>query len=352
MDKSTQGPRQMANLIVEEVFYSGTDDLYEGEAVCYDYDYGTATEYDGRRHNRVERPNLTNNRRFAGVVLSDYAGRTGGRVVKIAVPGSKGVLIALGCDVTCGQAGVLTFTAGASGSHRGRWYTGMQVGRGAARIKQTVTAVLQSSMTGGWSIATDGVTITMTTTGLAAGDTVVLLGGAIEAAGGSIVPGKYTISSVAVGSLVLTSSAITGTATGALTCTGYAYTGNPKAQADLLEGEECGGCEFISPPNAGTDAQAYMVGGKSYICGGVTLAADVEVEFAQGSYCGEMKQFVVLGTLTTNDFVIDLVTTGKKKDGSTNLLEVEDMDAAGDTWNGIFDGVIWNTFGFTGATEV
>jgi len=353
MDRTVNGPRQQANLIIEDVWFNGEDDLLEGEAVCYDTDHGTATEFDGRRHNNVDRPSLTNNKNFAGVALADYSGKTGGRRIRIACPGSKGALIALGQDVTINQAGVLTFIAGASGSHRGRWYAGNQRGRGAAEIRQTVTALIEASMSGGWSLSTTGLVLTVSdTTGLNVGDTVVLVGGEIEDGGGSIVPGKYTIAEVSSPTTVtLSSSALTGTAGAALACTGFAYTGNPKAQVNLLEGDECGGCEFISSPNAGTDDQEYMVGGLSYILGNADVDTDVEIEFADGTYAGELKGFVCINALGDGDFVIDLATSGIKQDGSTALAEVEDIDTAGDAWFGIFDGVVWHTLGFTGATE-
>ena len=56
MDKSVNSHQSDSNRIVEWVWYEGTDALKAGEGVCYNTDYGTATEADGRRCNRVERP--------------------------------------------------------------------------------------------------------------------------------------------------------------------------------------------------------------------------------------------------------------------------------------------------------
>lgn len=342
MDSSVNSHVKDGNRVVEWVWYGGSDAINEGEAVCYNTDYGTATAFDGRRCNHVERPSLDNNMAFAGVAARNYSARTGGQFIEINCPGSRGVKIALGVDTVIGT-GLLSFVAGASGSHRGRFYTGKYRGRGSAIPRQTVTAVLEASMTGAWSLATDGVTLTVSsTTGLAAGDTVVLVGGENEDGVAYVVPGKYVISSVTDGTdLVLASSAVASTPAAAVTCTGYAYTGNPTCQADLLAGDESGGVEFISPPNAGVVGQAYMVGGVSYICGGVTLAADVDVTFAQGTLPGDRKAFICLGTLSTSDFTVDLATTGRQLDGDADLAEVNAIDAAADACYLVFNGATW-----------
>jgi hypothetical protein len=359
MNYTANGPTALPLAISSWVWYEGTDALREGEAVCYNTDYGTATAKDARRTNHVERPSLTNNRAFAGVAARDYPASSTGQFIEIYVPGSRGVNIALGVDTVIGT-GVLTFVAGAAGSHRGRFYSGKYLGRGSAIPRQTVTAVLESSMTGDWSLATDGVTLTVTSTaGLAAGDTVVLVGGEDEGSGKAIVPGKYTIASITSTTvLVLSASAVGATPGAALTCTGYAYTGNPKCQADLLDGDESAGVEFISLPNAGGDNQPYMVGGVSYVCGGVTLAADAECELAQGTLPGEKKAFICLGTLTTNDFVVDLATSGvalaRSSEGAiVALAEVNAIDAAADACYLQFNGALWHLMDVAGgATAV
>lgn len=341
-----------SNPVRAVAWYQGADALQEGEAVCYVVAYGTATERDNRRNIFVNRPSLTTNKAFAGVAARSYSAQSGGQLIDINCPGSKGVNVALGIDTVIGT-GILSFVAGASGSHRGRFYTGKYRGRGSVIPRRTVTAVLESSMTGGWSLATDGVTLTVSsTTGLSAGDTVVLVGGEAEDGGGAIAVGKYTIASITDATdLVLSSSAVDTTPDAALTCTGYAYTGNPVCQADLLDGDETGGVEFISPPNAGDADIDYMVGGVSYVCGGVTLAADVDADLAQGGFPGEQKAFICLGTLTTNDFTVDLETSGLQLDGSTALAEVLAFDAAADAWYGIFGGAKWHSFDIAGGVS-
>lgn len=358
INASVDGPIAKGRPIQSRVWYEGSDALYQGEAVCYNTDYGTATDANAQRCNRVERPTSSNNRAFAGVAAQTYTARTGGQFIEIFEPGSKGVPVALAVDTTI-DTGILTFCVagrydvGANTGLKtdaGRFYTGKFMGRGSAIPRQTKTAILEASMTGAWSLATDGVTLTVvSTSGLAAGDTVVLLGGADDGTG-TVKPGKYTISSITSATvLVLTSSAVDATPTGALTCTGYAYTGNPTAICDLLDGVESGGVEFLNLPNAGGDNQPYMTGGVSYVCGGVTLAADAECELAQGTYPLETKAFHLLGTLTTSDFVVDLVTAGLALDGSTSLAEVNAIDAAGEGCVLQFNGAKWHTLDLLGA---
>ena len=330
------------------VRYEGTDALKKGEAVCFNTDYGTAADADASRCNRVERPTKATSRAFAGVAVRDYKANASGQFIEIYEPGSKSVPVAISINTVL-DTGMLTFAVagvynkGATEglkTEAGRFYTGKFAGRGSAIPRQTATPILESDYVGAWSLATDGVTLTVTsTTGLAAGDTVVLLGGEDDATG-EIVPGKYVISSIASATvLVLTASA--GIGAGALTCSGYAFTGSATALCDLLDGDESGGVEFIALPNAGGDTHPYMAGGVSYVLGGLTLAADAESELAQGTRIGEKKAFVCLGTLTTSDFVVDLVTAGVQIDGSTALAEVNAIDAAADAVFLEFRGARW-----------
>jgi hypothetical protein len=361
MDKSANSHVADGNRIIEWVWYAGTDAISEGEGLCYNTDYGTAANVDGRRNNHVERPSVSNNKAFAGVAARNYSAKSSGQMIEINCPGSRGVKIALGVNTVIGT-GLLTFCVAGRydvgvntglTTEAGRFYTGKYKGRGSAIPRQTVTALLEASMTGAWSLATDGVTLTVTdTTGLSAGDTVVLVGGEDDGTG-AVIPGKYTIASVTNGTvLVLASSAVDATPAGAATCTGYAYTGNPTCQADLLDGDESGGIEFINLPNAGGSNQPYMVGGVSYVCGGLDIAADAEVELAQGSLSGETKCFILLHDLTTSDFIVDLVSDGLKVDGSTSLAEIATIDDAGDGVFLIFGGAKWHTVDLlVGATE-
>lgn len=59
------------------VYYEGSDELGEGYALCYNFNYGTAASYDADRAARVEQPATANLEFFAGVVHEDSAGVTG-----------------------------------------------------------------------------------------------------------------------------------------------------------------------------------------------------------------------------------------------------------------------------------
>jgi len=345
MNYSSNGPTAAAVAISSFVWYGGTDAIKEGEGVCYNTDYATTavpvTTKSGKRANHVERPSTSNNRAFAGVLARNYPAASAGQFIEIYVPGSRGVNVALGVDTVI-DVSMLTFQVG-GGSAAGRFVGRGFPGRGSIIPRQTVTAVLESDTAGAtWSMATDGKTLTMTsTTGLSAGDTVVILASDLDLLAGVkyLTAGKYEISSITSSTvLVLTASAAAGTLTAALGVTGYAYTGNPKCQADLLTGEESGGIQFVQPPTAGTDAMVgIMAGGVTYVCGTVTLGADAETDLAAGTTFGEKKGFWSLGTFTTHDFVVDAIA-GKTMEGGTTLAELEDFDAPGDfaflTWLG------------------
>lgn len=349
MDKSNNGPMKSANVVLEVVWYEGTDALQEGEPVCYNTNYGTATDANGNRHNRVERPSSSNNMAFAGVSARNYSAKSTGQMIEIYCPGSRGVKIAIGA-ATVIDTGFLTFSTGA-----GRFVKQGFMGRGSAFIRQTVAApTIEASMVGAWSLSAAGTTLTMASTaGLSVGDTVVILGGANDGTG-AVVPGKYKILTVPAGGTTVTiASAVTATAAGALAVTGYAYTGNPTCQADLMDGPESGGVEFISLPNAGGDSQPYMTNGVTFVCGGVTLAADAECELAQGTYPGQRKAFICLGTLTTSDFVVDLATNGvaltRSGEGAiVALAEVNAIDAADDACYLQFNGALWHLMDLAG----
>ena len=342
MNGSANAHVQADNRIVGWVWYNGADAIRKGEAVCYDIANGDATAYQGRRHNQVVRPTTATAKAFAGVCERDYSAQTSGQFIEINLPGSKGVAVALGVD-TAINTGVLTFAAG-TGTEAGRFYTGKYLGSGSAIPRQTVTAVIESGMTGTWELATDGVTLTVASTaGLVAGDTVVLVAGEMETATEYVVPGKYVISSITdATTIVLAATAVSATPAAAVTCTGYAYTGNPTCQADLLVGNESGGVEFISILNAGNANLPHMVGGVSYLTA-TDIAAAGTIVLAQGTLPGETKAVVCLGAVATSDYEVDPATDGIQTDGSTALAVVNAINDAGDAWYGVFGGGLWHT---------
>ena len=165
-------------------------------------------------------------------------------------------------------------------------------------------------------------------------------------------PGVYGIASITnATTVVLDSSAVDTTPAGAASVSYRVIDGgNALCLAYLYDGEESGLIEWNSPANAGSAAQTHMVGGVTYINGGITLAADVDYDLADGTIYGEKKGFILKGTLTTNDATVDLDTNGFQLNGSA-LAEVNAIDAAADgcflEWNGL-----WHCVSKTGgATE-
>ena len=354
MDASVNGPQKEAVRVVKWLWYEGTDALKEGEGVCYNTNYGSPADVDGRRANKVERATTSNNRAFAGVSHRDYKASSTGQYIEVNAPGSRGVNIALGID-TMIDTGYLTFQCG-GGTSSGRFIKQGYKGRGSAYVRQTVTALLEGGWTGAtMSVdATDGLTVTVADSSdyTALEDILVIVGGENDATG-VFVPGKYSIASITDDTtIVLSETCLSTLSTGTLTLTGYVTDGaNPKCQADLMDGEESGGIEFISPPNAGVVGLAYMVGGISFICGVGTMDADSDVTFAQETFAGAQKGFYCLGTIGTSDVTIDLATNGIQLDGSTALTEILAIDTAADEVYLEFKGVRWFTKDLAGCTE-
>jgi len=359
MDKSLNGHIASGNIILEAVWYSGTDALLEGEAVCYDIDNGTAASQQGKRHNVVTRPTTSNAGAFAGVAVRNYsavdvtgAGSKGiGQLVEIAVPGSRGVNVALGANVTIGQK--VCFTAG-SGTAGGRFVRdGVVQGRGTAAIRQTVAAgVVTSSAADGMSLATDGVTLTHSSATVLVGDTLVILSGSNDGDNKEIQVGRYTVASVTSDTVcVLATTPAKATLTAAGVVHGFIIRGNPKAQADLLTGPESGGVEFICPPNAGGATQS-MVGGLTVIHGGVTCAAAATATLADGVSLGDRKAVIGAGTLTTNGWVLTVTNgiQGFLNDSPKTALASITIDAAAEFSILQWEGVEWNLLCSTGAT--
>ena len=82
-DRSVNAPVQSPNVITAWVWYSGIDGVRKGEAFCYDVSTGTSTEYDGKRHNYVTRPEAVNAGAFAGVAARNYPPSGTGNLVEI-----------------------------------------------------------------------------------------------------------------------------------------------------------------------------------------------------------------------------------------------------------------------------
>lgn len=128
-----------AATISKWVWFTGTTALLEGQAVCFDWDYGTATDSEARRFARVEVPSTTNAQHFAGVCAQKHAASATGQLVEIYVPGSV-CKVLVGASTVVG-VGRLTFeitgTVATNGTFR---YEGLE-GEGSCIPMQTTTFV-------------------------------------------------------------------------------------------------------------------------------------------------------------------------------------------------------------------
>ncbi len=120
------------------VWFSGTVALKEGQGVCYNWDYGTAADYDARRTNHVEVPTILNAPYFAGVAARPYSANSGGQFIEIFLPGSTCNVWTL-IDTVVG-VGRITCQAGAGVVAAGYWTVTGFPGKGSAIPLQTVTA--------------------------------------------------------------------------------------------------------------------------------------------------------------------------------------------------------------------
>jgi len=130
-------PTKQARTFSEWVWFESATALKEGQAVCYNWDYGVATAFDARRFNHVEPPTTLNAQYFAGVSSRNYAANSSGQFIEIYKPGSVcNIYVAVS---TVKGTGILTFdvTPAFAGQFR---YAGLE-GEGSAQVMQTTTYV-------------------------------------------------------------------------------------------------------------------------------------------------------------------------------------------------------------------
>lgn len=139
MDGSTNAHLNQANVIIERVWFGGTTALLEGQGLCYNWDYGTATDREGSRRNRVELPATANSLHFAGVASQSYSASSTGRFIDIYKPGSTCNILCY-ADVVIG-VGIVTCEAGnaLSATYAGYFSRAGFEGEGSAVPLQTVT---------------------------------------------------------------------------------------------------------------------------------------------------------------------------------------------------------------------
>ena len=118
------------------------DEVKEGEPFVYDTAAGTATDYSGLRHNRVARP-TAEGQTFAGVATRNYpsADPGNGRLIEIALPGSRGVRIRMNAGIDAGDRAMFCYKASTGSKLFKESATAVSSGViGMAVIRQTITA--------------------------------------------------------------------------------------------------------------------------------------------------------------------------------------------------------------------
>jgi hypothetical protein len=136
---SINAPLDSPDANLKQVWFKGSGSsqtVYKGQGVCYQIDYGTATDDEPSRYNRVELPDSTNHSHFAGVLAAGYTIPSGGRLVDIYVPGSVCYILALAGESATSGSTVLQVNYG---NNYGKFTAESDTGKGCATALQTIT---------------------------------------------------------------------------------------------------------------------------------------------------------------------------------------------------------------------
>ena len=333
------------------VWFPGSTAIKKGMGLCYDLDVAgsdtgqAATDGWGRRGNSVAITDTTNNLAFAGVTTQNYSAKANGQLIDIYIPGGLAE-VAVGLATTINSK---RLTCSVNSADAGRFTLQGLSGRGSALPLQTKAAAtggditfssLDGTATTSWS--SPSLTITKTGIGTACGFgdatidptefRVVILGGATAADSSTVVltKGEYAVVSAPTADTITIATNI-GTA-GAATLYVIKST-YPTVLCYLEDGEESGLQEVLTPKT--NVAIQSMGGGTTFLCGGLTMAADSTCTLADGLVEGQKKGFCCMGTLTTQDYLIT-VTSGLNAAGTA--LATMELDAAGEfgvlVWHG------------------
>jgi len=307
----------------------------KGTGVCYDRDYGTAADNEGRRDNIVQKPSTTNHRWFAGVLLHTYEIPGNGEIwVEIAEPGSV-------CEIAIGQqnavVGVTRFGLSVGDGDAGRFGLQGLAGRGRALALQTVS-ILCAAMDGSQTYTKSTKTITDTGefTGVVAGDTYVC----VAADGGTV--GESVVASRTDNTLVLEDDLLG--ADGSLV-SGYALSGENETLclAYLEDGPDSGCQEIVEPVNNSTFD--IMVGGYTYIAATTLGTGNGTATIADGTINGDLKGIECLGSMGTNDALTSI------SHHATSDPEIYYFDAVSEAVLLVWLGGKWHSHALTAATS-
>jgi hypothetical protein len=351
----------LAKVRMKPVLFEGSTAVYKGDPFCYNLDYGTATTETQSRMNRVEVPSSTNSHRFAGTALYDYPAVTGGQEIVIAEPGGYGyakqcMATSLASNITPGTRMTFEFTSGYG-------YFGLSgfMGRGTVEALQTKAVssdgpLVFSALDSGSTYAHSTKTITDSgsgsTAGVAAGDTVVVLGGSTDDAAATLTAGEYTVASVGAGTIVLsTSPASTGDAWYINYFVIRKSVGRPSVPVYLFDGQESGGVEYVSFSD--NTAASATVNGLTILCGGATLTTgDASVTLTDGTWVGQRKGYKLIGAITTQTFDVHPNSNNIKYAAASSISGPSHCQfaAANDTMFVEWNGTVWVMTSASGLT--
>lgn len=307
--------------ISRRVFYEGSDALLRGLGMCYNRDYtvsgGAATDNEGRRDKRVERPTNANSRNFAGVVDQGYDAVTGGQWIIIYEPGSVAD-VAIGDDVVI-NTGIITCSCSVGDS--GRFVLGGLPGRGSAVPLQTnASGTLASVKLGTASDAFDTTGLILTVSGstgaLAVDDDIYIVAGEDDNTN-SVTPtaGPHKITAIVADTTITIGTAQSDG--GTMEASWYGMSGNQTALCYLQDGPgESGLHQWVQITN-GASATVTPTGMTFIHAGGAAAGANTTTTLAD-AYPGELKGYFMKGLPTTEDYVVT-ITNGDQFDGTTAL---------------------------------
>lgn len=325
------------------VWFPGSTAIKKGMGLCYDLDIAgsgsgqAATDGWGRRGNSVAVPDTTNNLAFAGVATQNYSAKTNGQMIDIWIPGGLAE-VAVGLATTVNST---RLTCSVNTADAGRFTLQGLSGRGTALALQTKARadggdIAFSSLDGSAVTSWSSPSLTITKTGIGTacgfGDStidptefrVVILGGAttLDSSTAVATKGEYAVVTAPTADTITIATNIGTLCSVTLYVIKNTY---PTVLCYLEDGEESGLQEVLTPKT--NTAIQSMVNGTTFLCGGLTMAADSTATLADGTFEGQKKAFLCLGTLTTQDYLIT-VTSGLNAAGTA--LSTIELDAAGE----------------------
>jgi hypothetical protein len=130
----------------KRVFFTGKTAITIYDGLCYDRDYDDGTDPAdavdawGKRDKCVAVPSQSNNNAFAGVACQSYAASATGQWIDIYEPKSVCLVNVIDSSATIGELNFVTCIAGGTNAGKFTATPTPIMGKGVARVMQTLTA--------------------------------------------------------------------------------------------------------------------------------------------------------------------------------------------------------------------